>query len=176
MNKRGLPRAKWRACRATKSRGFTLIEMIMAITIAGVIASIFAIVINSGMGSWFFIKGQRSIMMETRGAMKRMTREIRRTKDSSSSSILNFTSTRYRFKDVDDTTIDYQQDGTDLERNGTVLLQDLANSGGLSFVYLDASGGAAGFVEDIRTVQITIIVEEGDNRVRLRSAAGIRNR
>ena len=114
--------------------------------------------------------------METRAAMKRMVRDIRRTKDNTDSVILNFTSTRYRFIDVDDNTIDYQRDGNDLEVNGNVLLPDLAVVGGLEFVYLDASGAIAGFAEDIRVVQITLIVEEGTSRIKLRSAASLRNR
>ncbi len=136
-------------------KGFTLVEIVMAITIAGIIVSIFAVVINSGMGVWFLIKGQRSIMMETRGVMKRMVREIRINKDA---------------------RIYYQQDGMDLKRNGLVLLENLASPGGLEFVYLDASGEVTAIDEDIRTIRITIIVEEGDNRVRLRGAASIRNR
>ncbi len=138
-----------------KKAGFTLIEIIMAVAIAGVIVTTFAVVINSGMGVWFLIKGQRSIMMETRGVMKRMVREIRMTKDARTN---------------------YQQDGTDLKRDGLVLLENLASPGGLEFVYLNSSGEVTALDAAIRTVQITIIVEEGDNRVRLRGAAGIRNR
>lgn len=157
-------------------KAYTLIEIIMAVSVAAVIAAVIAFVINAGMENWFFIKGQKRIMMEARGAMKRMVREIRRTKDNSSLNILNFTSTRYRFKDVDNNTIDYWQDGTDLKRTDRVLLRSLAGSGGLDFVYLGKEGAAAGFSEDIRTIQITIKVVEGENRVRLRSAASIRNR
>lgn len=157
-------------------KGFTLIEIIMAIMIAGVIASIFGAVINSGMGAWFFIRGQRSAMLETSAVMKRMIREIRMTNGNFDSSILIFTSTQYKFKDVNDATIDYQQDSTDLERNGTVLLENLASPGGLEFVYLNSSGNPTTAKSTIRTIRIKLIVEEGDNRVRLQSAAGIRNR
>jgi len=159
-----------------KKHAYTLIELVISIAVAGIIAGVFAIVINAGMDTWFFVKGQRRLTMQTRGVMQRMVREIKRTKDNSDSSILNFTSTRYRFKDVDNTTIDYQQDGTDLERDGLGLLKNLANPDGLNFVYLDAAGVAAAHAEDIRAVQITIIVVDGSNRARLRSAASIRNR
>lgn len=157
-----------------KKAGFTLIEIIMAVAIAGIIVSIFAVVINSGIGAWVFIKGQRNIMMETRGVMKRMVREIRRT--NSADDINAFTSTQYEFDDIDNNRINYQQDGTDLKRNGAVFLSNLASPGGLEFVYLDASGEATALDVAIRTVQITLVVEDGENRVRLRGAAGIRNR
>lgn len=148
----------------------------MAIAIAGIIAGVFSLVINAGMEGWFFIKGQKSLLMETRSAMKRMVRDVRRTRDNTANSVLTFTSTRYRFIDVDDNTIDYQWVGNDLRVGNNVLLPNLANNGGLEFIYLDANGAAAVFAEDIRVVQITLIVEEGTNRTRLRSAASLRNR
>lgn len=173
MNKRGLP-AEVRQ-RRTKA-GFTLIEIIMAIAIAGIIAGIFAVVINSGMGTWFFVKGQKGIMMETRAVMKRMVREVSRTRGNANSNIIAFTSSRYEFKDVDDNTIEYEQNGTDLERNDEVLLQNLVIPGGLEFVYLNSSGNPTTAKSAIRAIRIKLIVEEGENLVRLQSAAGLRNR
>ena len=178
MNRRGLPSE---ALRSSKSgvrakEGFTLIEIIISIAIAGIIAGVFAVVINAGMGNWFFIKGQKKVMMETRGVIKKMVREIRRTRDNSDSGILNFTSTRYRFRDVDNNTVNYQQAGTDLERNGSALLKNLPASGGLNFIYLDASGNVTAVRSAVRTIRIKLIVEDGDNRARLQSAASLRNR
>ncbi|MFA6548524.1 MAG: prepilin-type N-terminal cleavage/methylation domain-containing protein [Candidatus Margulisiibacteriota bacterium] len=157
-------------------KGVTLIEMIMAIVIVGIIASIFAVVLNSGMGAWFFIKGQKGMMMETRAVMKRMLREIRMTKSNDSSDILNFESTRYRFIDVNNNTIDYQQSGTNLTRNSVVLLSNLANPGGLQFSYHNSSGAETTSTAFIRTVKITLYTQSGSNVVRLQSAASIRNR
>ncbi len=157
-------------------KAYTLMEIVISVAIAGIVAGVFAIVINAGMENWFLLKGQKRIMMETRAAMQRMLREIRITRDTSDTGILNFTSTRYRFRDINNNTIDYQRDGSDLERNNRVLLENLAASGGLEFVYLDASGETTAVRGNIRSVRVTLIVQEGDNRVRLRSAASIRNR
>lgn len=167
MSRKGLP--------TEVRRGFTLIEIIVAVVIAAMMALVVGFVVNAGMEGWFFMKGQRAITMEARGVMKRMVREIRKTKGDAESVII-FTPTRYKFEDIDSNIIDYQKNGSNLERNGVVLLRNLASSGGLEFVYLDASGDAATLEENIRTIRITILVEEGDNRVRLRSAASIRNR
>jgi prepilin-type N-terminal cleavage/methylation domain-containing protein len=157
-------------------QGFTLIEIIMAMVIAGVIASIFGVIINSGMGAWFFVKGQQKIMMETGAVMKRMVREIRMTSGNFDSSILIFTEAQYKFKDVNNNTIDYRKNGANLERNGAILLQNLAGSGGLRFVYLNSGGNPTTAKSAIRAVQIKLTVEEGENRICLQSAAGIRNR
>ncbi len=156
-------------------KGFTLIELIMAIVIAGVLIGAFSAVINTGINIYLFVGGQKTLMMETRGAIKRMVREIRRTKDTTAASIVTFTATEYEFKDIDDTTIEYKQVGTNLERNTAVLLEHLQNPGGLEFEYLDASGATTATREDIRAVRITLIVVDGDNRIRLQSSARIRN-
>lgn len=159
----------------TRKRGFTLIEAVIAIAVAGIVVSVLAVVINSGLHAWFFIKGQRNYLAESRGAVKRMTREMRGIKNNSDG-IIVFTSSRFQFKDASENTIEYRQNGTNLERNSVVLLENLANPGGLAFNYLTASGGVAATKEAIRTIQIELAVSSGNNQVRLKGAAGIRNR
>ena len=156
-----------------RKKGFTLIEMIMAIVLAGVVAGIIGGVINQGMNSWLFIKGQKSISADSNSVSQRMVREIRKTK--SASSIEVFTSTRYKFVDIDENTIDYKKNGSNLERNGAVMLSNLA-SNGLEFIYLNGSGETTSITSEIRTVQITVIEQDRKNYVRLMSAASIRSR
>lgn len=160
----------------TNRRGFTLVETVMAMVIAGIIFAVFAAAINSGLGAWFFTKDQTSMMLESRSVMKRLVREIRRTRDRTSDGIMVFNASRYQFKDVDNNTIDYQQSGANLTRNGAVLLNNLAVPSGLQFTYLNTSGQPTLSRTAIRTVNIIILVESSANRVRLQSAAGIRNR
>jgi prepilin-type N-terminal cleavage/methylation domain-containing protein len=156
--------------------GVTLIEMIMVIMIVGIISSIFAVVFNGGMSGWFFMKDQKGMMMETRAVMKRMIREIKTTKNNDSGSILNFEMTRYRFVDVNNNTVDYQKSGTNLLRNGSVILDNLDANGGLQFYYFNSSGAQTSSREFIRTVRVVLFTQSGNNSVRLQSAAGIRNR
>ena len=157
-----------------RHKGYTLVELIIAVVIAGVIYSVFAQVINSGFDAWFFLKGQRTIMTDVRLVMKRMVRQIRTT--AGADNIIAFTATRYHFRNFNNEEIDYQQNGSDLEQNGSVLLSNLDSASGLEFVYLDAAGNVTADKAGIRTIQITLVVKEGRNLVRLRSAAGIRNR
>ncbi len=155
-----------------KRRGVTIIELIVAMVVAGIIAAIFGAVIAGGFNSWFFIKGQKALTRDASSAMRRMVREIRRTNGSS---ITVFTSAEYRFIDLNTNVIDYQQSGTNLSRNGAVLLADLA-PGGLQFTYLTTTGATAATAAAIKIVNIQLIAESGQNRVRLFNAAGIRNK
>ena len=157
------------------SAGFTMIEIIIVIVVTSLIAVVAATVINNGMGVWFLLRDQSNLMLETKATMKRMVREIRRT-ENSADGIITFTATEYQFDDINNNRIRYWQDGTDLKRGTRVLLPDLASSGGLEFVYYDSSGNVATLDENVRSVQISIAVVSGNNRVRLRNIANLRNR
>ncbi|MFH1826668.1 MAG: type II secretion system protein [bacterium] len=151
-----------------KRKGFTLIEVIIALVIAGLISGVFAVVISQGMSAWTFLRNQRSYLMDARGALKRMEREIRH----SSGDIIIFSPSEFEFVDIDNNTIDYRLSGQNLLRNEAVLLASLA---GFEFTYLNASGEAAALASQIRVVQMSLVVSQGDNLVKMQTAAGIRN-
>jgi len=160
----------------TNKKGFTLIELVISILIAGILSLAFSAVIQGGMRNWFFIKDQKDYMADSRSVLKRMVTEIRRVKSASSTNISTFTANHFQFIDVDNTTIDYQQSGTNLLRNSQTILQNLSTTGGILFEYLNSSGITTSSAESIRTVKITIQVQDTDNLVKLQSAASIRNR
>ncbi|MFA5839421.1 MAG: type II secretion system protein [Candidatus Margulisiibacteriota bacterium] len=159
-----------------KRSGFTLVELVISILIAGIISLAFSAIIQGGMRNWFFIRDQKNYLAESRSVLKRMVTEIRRVKSASSADILVFTSNHLQFNDVDSTSIDYQQSGTILLRNSQTLLQNLSPTGGVSFEYLNSSGAVTSSAESIRTIKITLQVQDPDNLVKLQSAASIRNR
>jgi prepilin-type N-terminal cleavage/methylation domain-containing protein len=151
--------------------GFTLIEIIMAMVLIGIISAVVATVIAGGMNSWIFMKGQKDLMADASSTMRRMVREIKMIR---SPSIEVFASAECRFIDINNNSIDYVRTGNNLVRNGSVLLGNLA-ANGLQFSYYDNGGAAATLARAIKVVNISLIVQQGSNRVRLQSAAGIRN-
>jgi len=157
-----------------KRAGFTLIELIAATVITAIIVVVISFIINAGMDAWFFLNEQNRMMHDARDAMQRMQREIKRT--ASSESIATFLATEYAFTDVDGNSINFQKSGTDLERNGAVLLTDLTSADGLEFVYLNELGVVTAATLEISTVQITMKLAKGANQVSLQSSASIRSK
>lgn len=155
--------------------GVTLIELLITIAIVAVVVSVLAVVINSGLQAWFFIRGQREFMMDGRSALKRLVKEIRRIK-SPADGLVVFTADQLHFRDIDDEVIIYTRSGTRLVRNGAVLLDNLEDPGGLVFTYLNSAGQPTTSREAIRLIGIELSLFGGDNRVRLKGAAGVRNR
>lgn len=158
-----------------KHRGFSLTELIMVMAVAGIIAVIFSLVIYSGLDTWLFLRGQKRLMAETSSALRRMVREIKRTRGTTDADILTFTATRYQFRDMNNTLIDFQKVGSNLNRNNAVLLENLP-ADGLAFVYWDKNGAVTIEKSDIRTIGITLKTASGGNIINLRSAAGLRIR
>jgi hypothetical protein len=140
-----------------------------------VVVSVLAVVISSGLRAWFFIRGQREFMMDGRSAIKRMVKEIRRVKDPADG-LLTFNSGALRFRDIDEQEIIYTQSGVDLTRNGAILLSSLKSPGGMTFSYLDSLGQPTASRESVRLIRIDLFITEGENQVRLRGSAGVRNR
>src|SRR3989338_6905958 len=61
------------------NKGFTLIEMIMVITLLGIVAAIIAIPFLQGVKGWFDATTREGITQSGRIGIERMTREIRNT-------------------------------------------------------------------------------------------------
>src|SRR4030067_2770644 len=61
------------------NKGFTLIEMIMVITLLGIVPAIIAIPLLQGARGWFDATTREGITQSGRIGIERMTREIRNT-------------------------------------------------------------------------------------------------
>ncbi len=118
-----------------KEKGFTLIELVIAIVILGIIAGIGTPLLLGISDSLAFLVSRTAIDQAGDIALSRMTREMRRLKDDSS--VNTATSSQFSFDDVNSNTISYSLSGTDLMRNSDILASDVQD---LSFTYYDDSG------------------------------------
>jgi len=156
-------------------KGFTIIETIITISLAGIIISILAAIINGGMAGWLFLRGQKDFLYQTESAVNRIEKDLIKTNGSSSTDILVFGTEECQVKTYDNETIDYRKNGTNLERNNIVILDNLPPDG-LAFTYLGNDGAAATNQLDIRSIRFEVVQQKGRNRLRLMGEASIRNR
>ncbi len=165
-------------------QGFTLVEVLIAMVIAGVVMSAIYYTYYSQQKSYIAQEEIAAMQQNLRVAMLYMEREIRMagcdptgfanagitTKDTGSMSfeldIRGDTEGSDSDGDTDDPdeVITYSLAGTDLLRNdsngaGNQLIAE--NIDALDFVYLDRDGGVTASISQIRSVQITIVARTG---------------
>lgn len=158
-------------------RGFTLIELIMVITIVGIIGGVIAPFVANSINYWILVKDEREVISSARLALNRMVREIRQIKDTAS--ITAFTDTDFAFTrlkaDGSEETVRFYQSGSSLLRNTRELSDKLQGPGGLTFRYLDENGDTTGTQSDIRMVRVQLTLQSGDVAVTIRSLGRFRN-
>ena len=151
--------------------GFTLVELMAAMLITGVVMA--------GIYSVYYTQQKNATVQEQTAEMRQnlraglglMAREIRMAGydpthtanagivTAGSNSIV-FTSDLNSDGDTSDTdeNITYSLPGTDLQRNGQRVAE---NIDALNFVYLDGNGNVTANLNDIRSVQITMVTRSG---------------
>ncbi len=153
-------------------KGFTLIEAVIAITIATIIALVVAVYIREGFSAWEFLSGQKNMALASRAAMNRVVKELRRIRQSTN--ITTHTTKEITFIDVESDTVTFSQSGSNLLRGSDILLENLQDPCGLAFTYHDASGAETAIPAQMSFVRCRLITVKGDNKYMLESAARIR--
>jgi prepilin-type N-terminal cleavage/methylation domain-containing protein len=158
-----------------KRKSFTLIELIMVITVVGIIAAVLAPFIATSFDAWIFHHSERDVLFSSRLSMNRMVREMRKIKNLSS--ITTFSATEFDFLDIDNNRIDFKQLGTALLRNSGELTNKLLNPGGLSFTYLKSTDPdvVATQKQDIRIIRIKLQLVSGESALTIQSSLRLRN-
>lgn len=156
-----------------KTKGFTLIELIVVMVILGIIAAGSSELVLQGFNAYF--AEQNIIAADWQGyyALERMERDLHSMR--SSADIISATSNSIAFIDISDSVITYQLAGTQLQCNVTVggqsnnqVLADGIHS--LTLQYFDSSGndlGAAPQINLIRYIVITLNVNYGNTNFNL---------
>ena len=157
----------------SKKSGYTLIEMVMILTLIAILSFGMAVFIVNSMQAWILISGWESAVTTARKAMDRMVAELRRIKKPEN--ILVYTTAEVQFLDIDANTVDFKQSGTNLLRNTAVLATGLASPEGLRFTYLNATGEVTGIKQDMRSIRVWLSLSSGAQRTTLESSARIRN-
>lgn len=158
------------------SKGFTLIELVMVITLLGIIAGIVALPLYQGTMGWFQATTRETITESGRIGIERMTREIRNTGRTAANNpcISTATATSFTFSDMNGdlancNSITFDISGTDIRRSGVSLADNVLS---LDINYYNSSNGliarpvSAANLLTIRRVSIEIVSTRGGETLR----------
>jgi prepilin-type N-terminal cleavage/methylation domain-containing protein len=148
----------------TSSSGFTLIELVAAIVLFGIIGAMVSRVLTQGFNSYITGRNIAETDWQARVALERMTRELRTIRDPAS--ITMTSASDLSFVDVDGATIRYCAGavgtcpGTtgDLIRNTQVLASGIS---GLTFSYLTKTSVATVTPTQVYYVAVAFTATQG---------------
>jgi type IV pilus assembly protein PilW len=168
-----------------KAKGFTLIELMVAVVISGIAVTAIYYTYFSQQKSFVVTEQSAALQQNLRAAMFFMEREIKMAGCNPTSltdariltadpSLIRFTKDMNGNGEINGATEDvqYSLGGSDLVRNGSVVAENIVT---LDFTYLNAAGGVLDDgggsvttnISDIRSVHITLVARTQDgNRTR----------
>jgi len=160
------------------NKGFTIIEIIMAIVVVGILAGASSMYIMETVNLWRFLSFRNESVSQGRAAMVRMAREIRGL-----ASVTTAGPNELQFDDLTGATINYQLSGSNLLRNALVLANDVQN---LQFCYYNSNSGPvcsplcscgvdSADLDDIKRISMELTVQSGTQTKTLRTQIWPRN-
>lgn len=159
---------------AVNDKGFTLIEMVLSITLLGLVAVTIGMLIYQGTKSYDMLSSQKEIAQQGALAMERLSRELRLVRCTeagssctpSASDILAMTASEVRFVTTDLEGRGFRLDGNTLKaRDGSgaldpeYALTDRVTS--LTFEYLQDDGSAASTPSEVWLIDVEMTLSDG---------------
>jgi prepilin-type N-terminal cleavage/methylation domain-containing protein len=159
-----------------RKRGFTLVEMLLAMIIISVLVAAMSQLLIVGLDSYRLVVDRREALQKARLAMNMMVAELTTIADPATK-ISSISPTAISFANASDVAVTYQISGSNLLRNSKVLAPSIA--GGSGFQYYKADGNTANLASDVHRMKITLVVnseETSHGNVTLISDVYLRNR
>src|SRR6267378_4088291 len=141
--------------------GFTLIEMIVALVIAGVLATIGARVMSSGFSTYFVGRELARAAIQGTLALERMTRDLRSIRSATAADLPTMTATTISFVDANGNTNTYAlaAGSVTYSLNGGAAQPLADNVSNLTFTYLQNDGQTgAGVATSVAYITVAITV------------------
>jgi len=158
-------------------KGVNLVEAVITIVLLAIMLTGISTFIITAMRAWVIISGRESMVGISRGAMNRVTAEIRRIKKPNNITT-PLSSSQLQFLDISNVTVTFSQEGTNLRRNSDILATGLVTPTGLIFSYRDSTGEVIADVnakQAVRSIRVWLSFSSGSQRTTLESSARIRN-
>lgn len=158
-------------------KGFTLIEMVMVITLLGIIGGIIAPPLYQATRGWFAVTTREGITESGRIAMERMMREVRNTRRTSANNpcISSAAATSFVFSNYSSdcsNPVTFDISGSNIQLNGINLADNVQT---LAFTYYDATNAPTAVVGNVRRVAIEIVSTRGGETARKYSEVYLSN-
>jgi prepilin-type N-terminal cleavage/methylation domain-containing protein len=151
-------------------RGYTLVEMVVSITILGIIGLVCSGVILESMRVYSRTVPALDAGYKTDLALRTMKREIRDLQNTTS--ITSFGATAFSFKDSANNIIAYALSNGNLTRNGDLLAAGVTS---LTFRYWQSDGNTASTAAKVHLIEVDLTVQNGDQSSRARTQIFPRN-
>jgi prepilin-type N-terminal cleavage/methylation domain-containing protein len=162
------------------SKGLTLVELMVAISIFSLISVAITNVYLNSQNSYYYLEGSSQNTQEARFTVEQVSRDIRSTVEitSNTSSASNILEVKGDYDGSGSTeTIRYYKEGTNLKRtiNGTgvkTIAEGLTNnSSEFVFKYFDQDGNSTSVISQIKLIELDIRIDKNTGKGPSRSTA-----
>ncbi len=157
-----------------KKIGFTLVEVILAITLIGILFTVGSVVLKQGLDSYATIAQRGAALQAARLPFERMVRELRRCGDDANNGVQNIQTTQIHFTDSNNINTNFNWSGTTLRRGNDTLLDNVT---ALTFTGFKSDNSQTSSAQQTRRVRIQIsVLPTGQTMpITLRSDVFLRN-
>ena len=111
----------------TMKKGFTLVEIILSISLIGILFALTSVVLRQGLDAYAHISSRAPQLQAARYAMERMVRELRREGDDANDQIQNISATQVSFTDNLGNNTSFNLNGQTLRRGTDTLLNNVTS-------------------------------------------------
>ena len=136
------------------TNGFTLVEIILSISLAMILFATTAILLDRGIASFGSISKRGSNNQDARFAMERMVRELILIKSGSGGDLSNIQTTQVSFKDKQGLSTDFHLTGSTLYRGNDPLLNHVT---GLTFTGYKSDNSTTSAVPQTQRIRIQLV-------------------
>jgi len=135
--------------------GFTLVELILVISLIGIIFFVSSIILFRSLDAYQFVTERTTVLERARFAVDRMTREFQLLSEGE---ITNVSSTSINFIDDQALSTDFSLSGTNLLRGNDVLCADVTS---FTLTYFNAVGSVTSSANQVRRIRLDLTVAGG---------------
>jgi prepilin-type N-terminal cleavage/methylation domain-containing protein len=167
--------------RATSSRGFSLIEMVAAIVVLGILVAAAAPMLVNGLRAYDATSASLVTLGKLRYATERLARELREVDHTGANYSLNMSLINPQFTKADGVTVTVNQALPNVTLAYSAppvapapLLVDQVSA--LGFAYFDQDNNATASNVNVRYVQITLSLTQGAGTYTQRTRVALRNK